>query len=272
MGAGERVRETFPDVVVAAAEPMPGDPVMGLRSLDDGYVPPILDVTRLDRKVLVSNEDSVSAVRELLRLEGIFGGVSAGAVLHVARRLADELEEGVVVAVLADGGWKYLSADFWDATRRGRRVLDGVDRLVVIPAAVRSAIAEHAHAELPNEACGLLLLEGDVAVEYVPAENASPSPYFFELRLDPVVWADIGERDVEQAVVHSHVSSPPRPSRTDVERIGLWQGRPYVIYSVRLDELAAWRIVGRRDRADPDRLRHPARAPGTSSLDLELDG
>ena len=119
MGAGERVRETFPDVVVAAAEPMPGDPVMGLRSLDDGYVPPILDVTRLDRKVLVSNEESVSAVRELLRLEGIFGGVSAGAVLHVARRLADELDEGVVVAVLADGGWKYLSADFWDAPDEG---------------------------------------------------------------------------------------------------------------------------------------------------------
>ena len=115
MGAGERVRESFPDVVVAAAEPLPGDPVMGLRSLDDGYVPPILDVTRLDRKVLVSNQESVTAVRELLRLEGIFGGVSSGAVLHVARRLADELDEGVVVAVLADGGWKYLSADFWDA-------------------------------------------------------------------------------------------------------------------------------------------------------------
>jgi proteasome lid subunit RPN8/RPN11 len=117
---------------------------------------------------------------------------------------------------------------------------------VVIPAAVRSAIAEHARAELPNEACGLLLLEkqagGLVAVEYVRAENASPSPYFFELRLDPVAWADIGERDVEQAVVHSHVSSPPRPSRTDVERIGLWAGQPYVIYSVRLDELAAWRV------------------------------
>jgi proteasome lid subunit RPN8/RPN11 len=108
---------------------------------------------------------------------------------------------------------------------------------------VRSAIAEHARAELPNEACGLLLLDGDAAVEYVPGENASPSPYFFELRLDPVVWADLGERDLEQAVVHSHVSSPPRPSRTDVERIGLWQGLPYVIYSVRLDELAAWRIV-----------------------------
>ena len=114
---------------------------------------------------------------------------------------------------------------------------------MVIPPAVRAEIAEHARAELPNEACGLLLLEGDVAIEYVPGENASPSPYYFELRLDPVVWADLGDRDVEQAVVHSHVSSPPRPSRTDVERIGLWQGLPYVIYSVRLDELAAWRIV-----------------------------
>ncbi len=112
----------------------------------------------------------------------------------------------------------------------------------MIPAAVRAAIAEHSRAELPNEACGLLLLDGDEAVEYVPGENASPSPYFFELRLDPVVWADIGDRDLEQAVVHSHVSAPPRPSRTDVERIGLWRGRPYVIYSVRLEELAAWRV------------------------------
>jgi cysteine synthase B len=115
MGTGDRVRESFPDVVVAAAEPLPGDPVMGLRSLDDGYVPPILDVSKLDRKVLVSNEESILAVRALLDREGIFAGVSAGAVVHVARRLADELDEGVVVAVLADGGWKYLSADFWDA-------------------------------------------------------------------------------------------------------------------------------------------------------------
>ena len=115
MGAGARLREAFPDVVVAAAEPLPGDPVMGLRSLDDGYVPPILDVTKLDRKVLVSNQESVAAVRLLLDKEGILAGVSAGAVVHVARRLAAELDEGVVVCVLADGGWKYLSADFWDA-------------------------------------------------------------------------------------------------------------------------------------------------------------
>ena len=116
MGVGERLRETFPDVVVAAAEPLPGDPVMGLRSLEDGYVPPILDVSKLDRKVLVSNAESVAALRELLATEGIFGGVSAGAVVHVARTLASELEDGAVaVCILADAGWKYLSADFWQA-------------------------------------------------------------------------------------------------------------------------------------------------------------
>jgi [CysO sulfur-carrier protein]-thiocarboxylate-dependent cysteine synthase len=115
MGAGTRLRESFPDVVVAAAEPLPGDPVMGLRSLEDGYVPPILDVAKLDRKLLVSNEDAVAGVRALLDEEGIFAGVSSGAVLHVARRLAGELEQGVVVCVLPDGGWKYLSAGFWES-------------------------------------------------------------------------------------------------------------------------------------------------------------
>jgi [CysO sulfur-carrier protein]-thiocarboxylate-dependent cysteine synthase len=115
MGTGERLRESFPDVVVAAAEPLPGDLVMGLRSLEDGYVPPILDVSKLDRKILVSNAESVAAVHALLEREGIFAGVSAGAVVHVARRLAAELVEGVVVCVLADAGWKYLSADFWTA-------------------------------------------------------------------------------------------------------------------------------------------------------------
>jgi cysteine synthase B len=115
MGAGDRLRESFPEVVVAAAEPLPGDPVMGLRSLDEGYVPPILDVSKLDRKLLVSNEESVREVRRLLDEEGVFAGVSSGAVVHVARKLAAERDEGVVVAILADGGWKYLSADFWDA-------------------------------------------------------------------------------------------------------------------------------------------------------------
>jgi [CysO sulfur-carrier protein]-thiocarboxylate-dependent cysteine synthase len=115
MGAGARLREAFPEITIAAAEPLPGDPIMGLRSLEDGYVPPVLDVAQLDRKLLVSNEDAVTALRELLHREGIFAGVSSGAVVHVARRLADELEEGTIVAVLADAGWKYLSANFWES-------------------------------------------------------------------------------------------------------------------------------------------------------------
>ena len=126
MGAGARLREAFPDLAVAAAEPLPGDEVMGLRSLADGYVPPILDVSKLDRKLLVTNEESLAGLRLLLEREGIFGGVSSGAVIHAARRIADELDEGVVVAVLADGGWKYLSADFWEA----RDVEDAMSRSV----------------------------------------------------------------------------------------------------------------------------------------------
>jgi cysteine synthase B len=114
MGAGRRLRERFPGVTVAAAEPLPGDPVMGLRSLEDGYVPPILDVAQLDRKVLVSNAEALAGLRALLQREGVFAGVSSGAVVHVARKLAAELDEGVVVAVLADAGWKYLSAPFWE--------------------------------------------------------------------------------------------------------------------------------------------------------------
>jgi [CysO sulfur-carrier protein]-thiocarboxylate-dependent cysteine synthase len=117
MGAGARLRESFPGVVVAAAEPLPGDPVMGLRSLEDGYVPPILDVSKLDRKLLVSNEEAAEGVRALLEHEAIFAGLSSGAVVQVAVRLAKEREEGVVACVLADGGWKYLSAPLWNGDR-----------------------------------------------------------------------------------------------------------------------------------------------------------
>jgi proteasome lid subunit RPN8/RPN11 len=114
---------------------------------------------------------------------------------------------------------------------------------VVIPAEIRDQIAGHAREEAPNEACGLLLFEDDTAVEYVPATNAAASPYRFTLFLEPERWADIGDTGLDQAVVHSHPSSPPRPSRTDVENIGLWQGKPYVIYSVREDSLGAWTIA-----------------------------
>ncbi|MFL5928428.1 MAG: PLP-dependent cysteine synthase family protein [Gaiellaceae bacterium] len=124
MGTGRRLREAFPDVQIVAAEPLPGDPVMGLRSLEDGYVPPILDVSQLDRKLLVSNAEAAAAVRVLLEREGVFAGVSAGAAVHVARRVAEELPEGaVVVALLADGGWKYLSAPFWTGDEIDEAVL-----------------------------------------------------------------------------------------------------------------------------------------------------
>ena len=128
MGAGKRLRESFPEIAVAAAEPLPGDPVMGLRSLEDGYVPPVLDVAKLDRKVLVSNAEAVAGVRALLESEGVFGGVSAGAVVHVARKLARELDEGVVVAILADAGWKYLSAPFWET--RPEEVEDAMEESI----------------------------------------------------------------------------------------------------------------------------------------------
>ena len=114
--------------------------------------------------------------------------------------------------------------------------------MVVVPPEVRAEIAAHAREEAPNEACGLLLLDGTTAVEYVRATNATPSPYRFELFLDPVRWADIGDSELDQAVVHSHPASPPRPSRTDVENVGLWEGKPYLIYAVHEDDLAAWTI------------------------------
>jgi proteasome lid subunit RPN8/RPN11 len=113
---------------------------------------------------------------------------------------------------------------------------------VVVPAEVRAAIRAHALSEKPNESCGLLLLNGDQAVRYVCGTNVSASPYRFELYLDPVEWADIGDTGLGQAVVHSHISSPAYPSRTDVENVGLWRTSPYLIYSIAKDDLAAFTI------------------------------
>ena len=274
MGAGERLRESFPDVVVAAAEPLPGDPVMGLRSLDDGYVPPILDVSKLDRKVLVSNAESVAAVRDLLRLEGILGGVSAGAVVHVARRLAERARRGrrrrrprrrrLEVPVR-----RLLGRADDDVAR-----VDGADRLVVIPAAVRGGDRRARARRAPERGLRARAPRGRRRGRVRRRrERRRRRRTASSSQLDPVVWADLGDRDVEQAVVHSHVSSPPRPSRTDVERIGLWRDRPYVIYSVRLDELAAWRIRSTagssRSRSDvacePDRSRASAPRPARTA-------
>jgi proteasome lid subunit RPN8/RPN11 len=112
---------------------------------------------------------------------------------------------------------------------------------VVVPAEIRRELDDHARAEAPNEACGLLVLRDDVAERYVPGRNAAASPYRFELDVDPETWF-LEDEGYELAVFHSHLSSPPRPSRTDVENIGLWRDRPYVILGVRTGELAAWRI------------------------------
>ena len=113
---------------------------------------------------------------------------------------------------------------------------------MVIPAEVRSALVGHAEAELPNEACGLISLRNGVAERFFPGRNRSASPYRFELEIDPEVWF-LEDEGFALAVFHSHPSSPPRPSRTDVENIGLWEGRPYVILSLRTGELAAWTIA-----------------------------
>ena len=110
-----------------------------------------------------------------------------------------------------------------------------------MPAATRRALEAHARAELPNESCGLLVLRDGVAERYEPGRNAAASPYRFELEVDPELWL-LEDDGYELAVLHSHVSAPPRPSRTDVENVGLWQGRAYLIYSVARDELAAWTI------------------------------
>jgi proteasome lid subunit RPN8/RPN11 len=111
-----------------------------------------------------------------------------------------------------------------------------------VPAATRRALEEHARAEAPNEACGVVVLKGGVAERYVPGRNAAASPYRFELDVDPETWF-LEDDGYELAVFHSHVSSPPRPSRTDVENIGLWAARPYLIYTLRTGQLAAWTIA-----------------------------
>lgn len=122
----------------------------------------------------------------------------------------------------------------------------GAPGAYTVPAEVRAALVAHAAAESPNECCGLVAFRDGVAERYLPGINEQPSPYYFKLRPGSPEDFFLEDDGYELAIFHSHLSSPPRPSRTDVENIGQWEGKPYLIYSVRLDQLAAWRIEGRR--------------------------
>jgi cysteine synthase len=114
MGNGRRFKEELGDrVKIVAAEPMQGEPVQGLRSLDDGFIPPIIDLSLLDRKIFVTNHDAVVWTRRLLQEEGLFAGVSSGAIASIAVRIANEMDEGNVVFIVCDDGWKYLSSGIY---------------------------------------------------------------------------------------------------------------------------------------------------------------
>jgi cysteine synthase len=114
MGVGKRLREHNPKIQIVAAEPHPEDQVQGLRSLDHGFIPPILDLDALDRKIVVRSEDALERTRQLTNQEGVFAGLSSGAAVHVAIRVGSQMERGNIVVLLADGGWKYLSTGIWE--------------------------------------------------------------------------------------------------------------------------------------------------------------
>jgi cysteine synthase B len=114
MGVGRRLKEEWGDSIkIVAAEPMQGEPVQGLRSLEDGFIPPIIDLAVLDRKIFVTNRDAIVWTRKLLDEEGIFAGVSSGAIASIAVRIANEMDEGNIVFIVCDDGWKYLSSGIY---------------------------------------------------------------------------------------------------------------------------------------------------------------
>jgi [CysO sulfur-carrier protein]-thiocarboxylate-dependent cysteine synthase len=113
MGCARRLKEHNPKIRVVAVEPHPGDLVQGLRSLDEGFIPPILDTSLLDGKIIVESRCAFAATKDLTTKEGIFAGVSSGAVIHCAMRVAHRMERGTIVCILCDGGWKYMSLGVW---------------------------------------------------------------------------------------------------------------------------------------------------------------
>ena len=113
MGVGRRLKEYNPDIRVVAVVPHPDDAIQGLRSLEEGFIPPILDLSLLDSRIMVESKEAFQASRELMQKEGIFAGISSGSVVCCAQRLAQRIEKGNIVCLLADGGWKYLSTSLW---------------------------------------------------------------------------------------------------------------------------------------------------------------
>ena len=113
MGVGRRLKEHNPQVKVVAVAPEPDDLISGLRDLEQGFIPPILDLNLLDSRILVSSLDAFRTAQELLLQEGIFAGVSSGSVVHAAIRQAERMDRGSIACLLADGGWKYLSTSLW---------------------------------------------------------------------------------------------------------------------------------------------------------------
>jgi cysteine synthase B len=127
MGNGRRFKEVDPETKIVAAEPMQGELVQGLRSLDDGFIPPIIDLSILDRKIMVGNRDAIIWTKRLLHEEGVFAGVSSGAIAYVANRIAGEIDEGNVVFLVPDDGWKYLSSGVYT---KPIEELEGIDSTV----------------------------------------------------------------------------------------------------------------------------------------------
>jgi cysteine synthase B len=113
MGVGRRLKEHNPSVKIIAVAPEPDDYIQGLRSLEEGFIPPILDLSLLDARIMVRSVDAFRMTKELLHQEGIFAGISSGSVVYCALRLAEKMRSGNIVCLLADGGWKYLSTGLW---------------------------------------------------------------------------------------------------------------------------------------------------------------
>ena len=126
MGVARRLRERWPAVQVIGVEPRLGDRLQGLRSLSEGYIPPLLDLTLLDRRFIVDSASAIAAAKQVIRADGVFGGVSSGATLHAALRVAEDMDEGNIVVMFSDGAWKYLPSRPWDSTEERGETLDEV--------------------------------------------------------------------------------------------------------------------------------------------------